>query len=130
MIIKNKKILYFISSLFVIVCLYLLIVSEDTQGRIKAFLGVLFFGAGSIIHYILQNNTIGYNVKLIAGIFGCLIFVIVSYSLLPFNHLFDESSKYNPTLSLIIGIVGILFFGFGFFVSLIIMFKKFNRKLK
>lgn len=114
---KNKKLFYTICIIFSLMAIFSLIVTEDTKTILISLLTILFFGCGSIIAYILDTKEKESNVRTIALLFGCLIFIVGSYSVLPFNHLFDNSHKYTPTLGWIIGIVGILFFGYGFIVS-------------
>ena len=65
----------------------------------------------------------GTRTKTIALFFGCLIFIIASYSALPFNHLFDDSHRYSPVTGYIVGIVGISFFGFGLISSIVQLVK-------
>ena len=125
MIIKNKKLLYSLCILFAIISVFLFSVSDDTEAKVIAILSLLFFGLGGIVTYILESEKSGILAKKIAGTLGCFIFVILSYSLLPFNHLYDNSSRYLPILGWVIGFGGILFFGFGFFR---LMIKPFERK--
>ena len=127
MIPKNKKKLYSIFILLTIVSVFLFCISDETKTRIIAIINFLFFGIGGIVTYILEREKSGVLTKNIAGILGCAIFVIVSYSLLPFNHLYEDSRRYNPILGWIIGIIGILFFGFCFF-KLIIKLSKINNE--
>ena len=57
--------------------------------------------------------------KIIALLIACLVFVGLGYSVLPFNHLFDGSALgYTPAVGYTAGIVAILFFGYGFVVSI------------
>lgn len=128
MIIKNKKIYYLISILFVIISIFLLIASKEKQTTIIALLTLLFFGGGAIIVYILNNKFYNDKTKNIANIFGALIFTITCYSILPFNHLFDENKKYHPTIAWIIGVIGIIFFGYGFFILIIKLIKEKYKK--
>ncbi|TGN29801.1 hypothetical protein [Empedobacter tilapiae] len=126
MIIK-KYIFFFISILFVILSITLLIISEEKQTNIIALLSLLFFGGGAVVFYILINRFYGNSTKNIANILGALIFTITSYFILPFNHLFDGSRKYNPTIAWVVGIIGIFFFGFGFFRLIIKLLKENDR---
>ncbi|MDM1071833.1 hypothetical protein HX001_04905 [Empedobacter brevis] len=126
MIIK-KYILFFISILFVILSITLLIVSEEKQTNIIALLSLLFFAGGAVVFYILSNTFYDNTTKNIASILGTLIFTITSYFILPFNHLFDESRKYNPTIAWIIGITGIISFGFSFFRLITKLLKENDR---
>lgn len=115
---KNKKLFYTICILFSIGSIFLLIVSEEVETILISLLTILFFGCGGIVVYILDKKENAKKTKTIALMFGCLIFVISSYSALPFNHLLDDVSRYTPVSGWIIGVVGILFFGFGFIVSI------------
>ena len=130
MIIKNKIILNSICILFVAVSIFLLIVSEEPRTRFIAVLCLLLFGGGNIVSNILESEKSGSLVKNIAGMIGCLIFVIVCYYFLPFHHLFDGSRRYNPTLGWVIGIAGILFFGIGFLKLTINLLKEKHKEKK
>jgi uncharacterized ion transporter superfamily protein YfcC len=97
-----------------------------------SLMNLLLFGGGGIAYYILDKkenkNTIATKRnKIIALFFLCLFFVFASYSILPFNHLFDNTWRYIPTLGWIFGIVGILFFGFGVIVAIIQFCKYFKN---
>lgn len=85
---------------------------------------MFFFGGGGIVYNILVNEESGSLAKNIAGNVELSIFLIMCFSILPFNHLFDNSWRYNPTLGWIIGVIGILFFGFG----LLKIYNKFIKK--
>ena len=128
MIVKNKLILNAISILFVVISIFLLIVSEETKTRIIAVFCLLLFGGGNIIYNIIESKKSGSLTRIIAGMIGCLILIVVCYYFLPFHHLFDGTRKYTPLLGWIIGITGILFFGFGFLKSIIILLKRKNKK--
>lgn len=121
---KNKVILNSISILFVVLGIFLLLVSDETKTKIIAIICLIFFGGGNIAHNILLSNTSGSLAKNIAGMSGCLIFIIACFFILPFNHLFDNSWRYNPTIAWIIGIAGILFFFFGFLKFTINLLKR------
>lgn len=125
--IKKKIILNSISIIFVVISIFLLIVSEETKTRIIAVLCLLFFGGGSIIYNILENEKNGSLAKNIAEMIGSLIFMLVCFFVLPFHHLFDDTRRYTPFLGWIIGITGILFFGFGFIKSVIKLLKRKNK---
>jgi riboflavin transporter FmnP len=120
---KNKIILNIICILFVVISIFLLIESEESKRRFIAGLAIIFFGGLGIVYNINKSEKSGSLAKSIASMIGCLIFVILSYYILPIHHLFDGSRKYSPTIGWIFGIVGILFFGFGFLKILIELIK-------
>lgn len=116
--------------------LFLLFNAEDTNDVWVSIITLAFFGGGGIAYYVLnkrgdkkieQKDTltiIAKQSKTIALIVACLIFIFVCYSALPFNHLFDNTGRYSPAMSYIVGIVGILFFGYGLIVSIIRLIKR------
>lgn len=115
----KKKLFPFIAIFFSVIGIFLLINSNDKKTSLLGIINILFFGGGGIIYLILNNNKVGLRIKKIALLFGCLIFIITSYFLLPIHHLFDDNKKYHPTIGWIIGIIGMLFFGYGFIITLI-----------
>ena len=128
---RNKKIFYSICILFTIGSIFLLVVSAKIEVVLVSIMDLLIFGVGGICVYVLekkenkdieQEKTIiitDKRGKMIALTFACLCFVIACYLVLPFNHLFDGDRRYTPTFGYLVGIVGILFFGFGFISSII-----------
>ncbi len=106
-----------------------------TKEIVLGIVTLLSFGGGGIVYYALNkkgNKKIEKSEKitikesprkLIFLLLGCLIFVICCYGFLPFNHLFDDNYKYTPALGYIVGITGILFFGFGFVTAIIRLVK-------
>jgi hypothetical protein len=132
---KNKKLLYSICILFTIGSIFLLVVSEKTEVILVSVMNLLMFGVGGVCVYVLEkrgNKDIEEEKtiiitdkrgKMIALTLACLCFVIVCYLVLPFNHLFDGNRRYTPSLGYIVGIAGILFFGFGFISSIIRLIK-------
>jgi peptidoglycan/LPS O-acetylase OafA/YrhL len=118
-----KKTLYYaICILFSLLSIFLLIVSTEQKVIIISLLNLLFFGGGGIAYYILDKKET--KNKTIALMYICLLFIISSYAVLPFNHLFDGTWRYTPALGWIVGMAGIIFFGFGFIVSIIRIVKK------
>jgi len=132
---KNKKILYLICALFTIASIFLFVTSKEVKTTLVSIVLFLVCGVGGISTFILdkkENKDIAQekNItitdkrgKMIALMFACLCFVIASYFTLPFNHLFDDNRSYTPTMGYIVGIVGMLFFGFGFISSIIRLIK-------
>lgn len=92
---------------------------------------LLFFGGGGIVYYILsrkgrrriersgETTITESRKKLIVLLLGSSIFVVCSYLFLPFHHLFDEIPRYSPLLGYVVGVVGMLFFGFGVVTAII-----------
>jgi len=122
----NNKTFYIICIIFSIGSIFLLVKSEEANVIWISIMNLLLFGGGGIVFYILEKKENKKNTqrnKIIALFFGCLFFVFASYSVLPFNHLFDDTWRYTPILGWIVGIAGILFFGFGVIVSIIQFYK-------
>jgi len=125
----NNKTLYIICIIFSVGSLFLLIKSDKGSVVWVSLMNLLFFGGGGICYYILdkkkdKNTITSKRNKIIALFFACLFFVLASYSALPFNHLFDDNTtRYTPTAGWIVGIAGILFFGFGAIVAVIRFYK-------
>ena len=132
---KNKKLFYSVCSLFTIGSIYLLVGSEEIEVILVSVMNLLLFGVGGVCVYVLEkkeNKDIGQGKtitiidqrgKMFALMLGCLSFVFACYLILPFNHLFDGTRGYTPVIGYIIGVAGILFFGFGFIMSIIRLVK-------
>jgi hypothetical protein len=126
----KKILLYSIYTVFTIVGIFIICVSDNKKGIWVGIVLSLFFGAGGVCTYILERGgnkkienkneiiIIEQRGKIIAVMTLCFVFVVLGYSLLPFNHLFDGTRGYTPTLGYIVGIVAILFFGLGFVISI------------
>ena len=131
--IKNKS-FYTVCILFSIGSIFLLFKSDEADVIWVSLMNLLLFGGGGIAHYILdkkenKNTITTKRNKIIAVFFLCLFFVFASYSVLPFNHLFDDTWRYTPILGWVFGIAGILFFGYGIIVAIIRFYKYLkNRK--
>ena len=130
----NNKTFYIICLIISLGSLFLLIKSDEGNVIWVSIANLLFFGGGGICYYILdkkedKNTITTKRNKIIALFFACLFFVFASYSALPFNHLFDDTWRYTPTKGWIVGIAGILFFGFGAVVA-IIRFCKYRKTEK
>lgn len=97
--------------------------SKNQRTTTLGIINLLFFGGGGIVYFILNKKSISNRLRNITLLIGCLIFIISSYYLLPFHHLFDNNRKYHPTIGWIIGIIGMLFFGYGFIISIIKLVK-------
>ena len=124
----NNKTFYIICIIFSIGSIFLLIKSDERDVIWVSLMSLLLFGGGGIAYYVLrkkenQNRITTKRNKIIALFFSCLIFVFASYSVLPFNHLFDDTRRYTPILGWIVGIAGILFFSLGIFVAIIQFYK-------
>ena len=121
----NNKTFYIICIIISLGSLFLLFKSDESNVIWVSIMNLLFFGGGGICYYILdkkedKNTIASKRSKIIALFFLCLFFVFTFYSVLPFNHLFDElTNRYTPTAGWIVGISGILFFGFGAIVAII-----------
>lgn len=125
---KNKKVLYGFWVIFCIISIWEILKNSDGKTGPIGYLTLMFFGGGVIVYFILTNNNIDFKIKRIANLIGCLIFVIASYFLLPFHHLFDGTRKYTPEIGWIIGLGGMCFFGFIFFKLILEMLKEHFRK--
>ena len=128
---KNNKLFYLICSLFAIVSVFLLVVSEEIETILGSIAILLMFGGGGVCFYVLEkkgNKDIEQEKiititdkrsKMVALILLCLSFVFFGYLVLPFNNVFNGARGYTPVLGYIVGITCILFFGFGFITSVI-----------
>lgn len=125
---KNKKVLYGFCVIFCIISIWMILKNSDGKTELKGYLTLMFFGGGGIVYFILTNNKIDSNIKRLANLIGCLIFVIAGYFLLPFHYLFDGARKYTPEIGWIFGLGGMLFFGFAFFKLLLEILKEHFRK--
>ena len=131
----NGGCLYVGCVLFVIVSIIMIAVSKETTDILLGVMILLAFCAGGMSTYMIQAKkkknieqeqiiTITDNrSKMTVSLLCYLSLVIVSYLFLPFNHIFDDTHtsgfrRYTPTIGYIVGISGILFFGWTFFLSI------------
>jgi hypothetical protein len=121
-IIKNNKIFYLICTFFSIITILSLIENNEKVSPLKDTLCLFFFGGGAIVHYFLENKKISLNTKYIFVLIGCLIFILLSFYALPSSGL-EFNSRTPKTVRWIFSISGIIFFGIGFLVSVILLFK-------
>ena len=120
----KNKLFYIICILFSVLSVFLLLVWGEKTG----LLTLLSFGGGGIAYYVLDKKENSPRRKNIALIFFCLIFVVVSYAVLPFNHLVDNALYYTPLKGWIVGMAGIVFFGVGLVVSIIKLIKEKQKR--
>ena len=132
---KNKILFYSLCIIFSIIAIFLLIVSKGRDEILASIALLLMSGVGGVCVYMLERKEDKHiepektititdkRSKTIALMIGCLSFVIVGYLFLPFNHLFDNIRRYTPIMGWSVGIAGILFFGFGFVMSITSLIK-------
>ncbi|MDR2910952.1 MAG: hypothetical protein LBV47_06275 [Bacteroidales bacterium] len=131
----KRKLLYVISAIFTAVSIFLILKAENAKELLLGISTLSLFGVGGAAVYALErkgNRKIERQQiitlkqsrrKLIVLLWACLAFVLCGLLCLPFFHLFDDSPHYTPTRGYIIGIAGMLFFGFGAVASIIRLIK-------
>lgn len=83
--------------------------------------GILFFGIGGFVIYFLKRYSHEDNkAKLFTILFGCLGFVMMCLAIIIYPESFKRGSK---IVKYIIGFIGLIFFGFGFLLSLLKLIK-------
>ena len=122
---KNNIIFYISCTLFCVLAIFLIIMSGEID--ISNITILLLFGGGGICYYLLdkkenkcikQKNMITIKdtrTKSVILMFGCLCFVICCFFILP---VFDSREIMPPYAGWVVGVIGILFFGYGFIASI------------
>jgi hypothetical protein len=122
--------LYSISAIFTMVGILMIYMSNEKKDVLMGVLVLLSFGVGGICINVFEKKgnkrakqkdvtTITeQHSKIIALMLSCLAFMVLGYFVLPFNHLFDNTRFYTPVMGWIVGVISILFFGYGFVVSI------------
>lgn len=79
--------------------------------------GILFFGSGGFVIYFSKKYPhLDNKPKLFSILFGCLGFIFMCLAII----IYPESFKKGPKIvKYTIGIIGLIFFGFGLILSLI-----------